>query len=197
MQYRDLKFFAEVVAPHLGSSHGVLEGDALQWQSFMTDDGTPLGLSWDWGTSDKLPTIRCSIEPIGQHAGTLLDLSNLKVGPAFQNKLVRALPDIRLQWFYHFDKFFNTRNEKDTGLDKDVEDHNTSIFYAFDLSETKVTAKAYFFPKYRARIHGQSKLEVLSREIIWKLGLWSTTSSSIRATLVWNTRCWPLTTSTR
>ncbi|ROV89425.1 hypothetical protein VSDG_08679 [Cytospora chrysosperma] len=165
MQYRDLKFFAEVVAPHLGSSHGMLEGDAPQWQSFMTDDGTPLELSWDWGTSDKSPIIRYSIEPIGQHAGTLLDLRNLKVGPAFQNQLGRALPDMRLDWFYHFDKFFNTRTEKDTELDKDVKDHNTSIFYAFDLSESKVTAKTYFFPKYRAQIHGQSRLEVLSQAI--------------------------------
>ncbi|KAI1145734.1 aromatic prenyltransferase [Nemania diffusa] len=130
----------------------------------MTDDGTPLELSWDWGTNDGPPTIRYSIEPIGLHAGSSLDPSNVIAGPAFQEELLRSSVDMRLEWFQHFKEFFDARDEEG-GFVQDAEDHNTSIFYAFDLSPTEVTVKAYFFPKMRARAKGQSNLEVLSQAI--------------------------------
>ncbi|MCJ1449484.1 MAG: hypothetical protein MMC23_010004 [Stictis urceolatum] len=163
IQYRDLKFFAEVVAPHLGASHEAsVEGGASPWPSFMTDDGTPLELSWDWGTKDSLPTIRYSIEPIGLHAGTLLDPYNLAIGPAFQDQLVRSLPEMRLEFFQHFTSFFNSYIKHEAGPN---DDHRSSIFYAFDLAATEITAKVYFFPKMRARAFGQSNLEVILQAI--------------------------------
>ncbi|TRX89555.1 hypothetical protein FHL15_009599 [Xylaria flabelliformis] len=164
LQHRDLKFFATSVAPYLGVSRETTEGNTLQWPSFMTDDGTPLELSWDWGTKDGPPTIRYSIEPIGLQAGSSIDPGNLIAGPAFQEELDRSLVDMRLEWFQHFKEFFHVRNDK-AGFVQDVADHNTSIFYAFDLSPTEVTAKVYFFPKMRAQAKGQSNLEVLSRAI--------------------------------
>ncbi|KAI1746009.1 aromatic prenyltransferase [Xylaria scruposa] len=130
----------------------------------MTDDGTPLELSWDWGTKDGPPTIRYSIEPIGLQAGSSVDPGNLIAGPAFQEELDRSLVDMRLEWFQHFRKFFDVRNDE-AGFIQDAADHNTSIFYAFDLSPTEVTAKVYFFPKMRAQSKGQSNLEVLSQAI--------------------------------
>ncbi|KAI1121821.1 tryptophan dimethylallyltransferase-domain-containing protein [Nemania abortiva] len=164
LQYRDLKFFATSVAPYLGVSRETIEGSAPPWPSFMTDDGTPLELSWDWGTKDGPPTIRYSIEPIGLYAGSSLDPSNLIAGPAFQEQLTQSAVEMRLEWFDHFKEFFNG-NDGECGFVQDAEDHNTSIFYAFDLSPTEVTAKAYFFPKMRARAKGQSNLEVLSEAI--------------------------------
>ncbi|KAI1174695.1 tryptophan dimethylallyltransferase-domain-containing protein [Nemania sp. FL0916] len=163
LQYRDLKFFATNVAPYLGVAPENINGDIQRWRSFMTDDGTPLELSWDWGTKDGPPTIRYSIEPIGLHAGSSVDPGNLIAGPAFQEQLLRSLPNMRLEWFYHFREFFNAYDNK-TGFVRDAEDHNTSIFYGFDLS-TEVTAKVYFFPKMRARATGQSNLEVLTQAI--------------------------------
>ncbi|KAI0096638.1 tryptophan dimethylallyltransferase-domain-containing protein [Nemania sp. FL0031] len=162
LQYRDLKFFATDIAPYLGISHETTQGDTPRWPSFMTDDGTPLELSWDWGTKDGPPTIRYSIEPIGLHAGFLLDPSNLLAGPAFQKQLLNSSIEMRLEWFQHFKEFFDVPDRED-GFQRDIEDHNTSIFYAFDLSPTEVTAKAYFFPKTRARARGQSNLEVLTQ----------------------------------
>ncbi|KAI8947968.1 tryptophan dimethylallyltransferase-domain-containing protein [Xylaria longipes] len=164
LQYRDLKFFATSVAPYLGVSRETIAGNALQWPSFMTDDGTPLELSWDWGTKDGPPTIRYSIEPIGLFAGSSLDPGNLIAGPAFQEQLVRSLVDMRLEWFQHFEKFFDVRSDEASFM-QNAGDHNTSIFYAFDLSPTEVTAKVYFFPKMRAQAKGQSNLEVLSQAI--------------------------------
>ncbi|KAI1439288.1 aromatic prenyltransferase [Xylaria sp. CBS 124048] len=114
----------------------------------MTDDGTPLELSWDWGTKDDQPMIRYSIEP--EH-------------------LQRSLGNMRLEWFHHFREFFNGHEDGDKDGDRDAtgmsihdaKDHNTSIFYAFDLSPGEVTAKVYFFPKMRAQVTGQSNLDVL------------------------------------
>ncbi|KAJ8128307.1 hypothetical protein O1611_g5326 [Lasiodiplodia mahajangana] len=162
LQYRDLEFFATAIAPYLGISHEATEGDTPRWPSFMTDDGTPLELSWDWGTKDGPPTIRYSIEPIGLDAGSSLDPSNLIAGPAFQTQLLDSSIQMRLEWFQHFKQFFNVPDAED-GFQRDSEDHNSSIFYAFDLSPTEVTAKAYFFPKMRARAKGQSNLDVLTQ----------------------------------
>ncbi|KAI0010204.1 tryptophan dimethylallyltransferase-domain-containing protein [Xylariaceae sp. FL0662B] len=164
LQYRDLKFFAQVVAPNLGVSRERI-GDGTQWPSFMTDDGTPLELSWDWGTKDNPPMIRYSVEPIGLHAGTSLDPGNLTAGPALQEQLVHSLPSMRLEWFNFFKEFFEYRNLEESRFVEDVEDHNSSIFYAFDLSTTVITAKVYFFPKLRAKACNQTNLEVLTQAI--------------------------------
>ncbi|KAI1163401.1 aromatic prenyltransferase [Nemania serpens] len=130
----------------------------------MTDDGTPLEVSWDWGTNDGPPMIRYSIEPIGLYAGSSLDPGNMIAAPAFQEQLLHSLGNMRLDWFQHFKEFFDVRNEE-AGFVRDTGDHNTSIFYAFDSSPTEITAKVYFFPKIRARATGKSSLEVLSQAI--------------------------------
>ncbi|KAI1086998.1 aromatic prenyltransferase [Rostrohypoxylon terebratum] len=155
IQYRDLKFFAQVVAPYLGG--------ISSWPSFMTDDGTPIELSWDWGTKDSAPVIRYSIEPIGLHAGSSLDPYNLAAGPKFQDQLVRSLPEMRLELFRYFISFFNGHTGGDHETKGDNGDHQSSIFYAFDLAETGITAKVYFFPKIRAMLYGHSNLQLLTR----------------------------------
>ncbi|KAI0871050.1 tryptophan dimethylallyltransferase-domain-containing protein [Hypoxylon argillaceum] len=149
-QRRSLNFFKQLVAPNLGVFPATNSSLTKAWESFMTDDGTPVELSWDWGTSDSRPTIRYSIEPIGLQAGTSVDPRNLLVGPIFQDRLNQSLPDIRLEWFDYFKDFFD-----------DFQDHSSSIFYAFDLTESEITAKVYYFPKYRAISSGKSNLEVL------------------------------------
>lgn len=187
-QRRSLDFFKQLVAPNLGIFQGANSSYTNSWESFMTDDGTPLELSWDWGVKDSRPTIRYSVEPIGLQAGTSVDPRNLLVGPILQDRLNQILPDIRVEWFNFFTDFFSGkdqyelpdnnssviykwynnlinffrgRNNTKPGFLNGLEDHSSSIFYAFDLTETEITAKAYFFPKYRAVSSGQSNLEVL------------------------------------
>jgi DMATS type aromatic prenyltransferase len=165
LQYRDLKFFAEVVAPNLGLSRDKNAGNTPTWPSFMTDDGYPVELSWDWGSKDKPPKVRYSVEPIGPHAGSTLDPANLHAGVAFQEQLNQTLPSMRLEWYRHFEKFFNGCKIEGSSFIEDKKDNNTTIFYAFDLLATEVTAKIYFFPKMRATIYNQSNLEVLVQAI--------------------------------
>ncbi|KAI1095693.1 tryptophan dimethylallyltransferase-domain-containing protein [Rostrohypoxylon terebratum] len=166
MQHRSLVLFTQLVAPSLGVFQGSINNFKSSWHSFMTDEGSPLELSWDWGTSGGRPIIRYSIEPVGLLAGTLLDPTNSFAGPAFEDKLVQVLPEIRLEWFHYFKDFFSGEEAMKAEFSKDTQDHNSSIFYAFDLSDSGTTAKVYFFPKYRARSHGKSNLEVMLQAIV-------------------------------
>ncbi|KAI0193055.1 aromatic prenyltransferase [Xylaria flabelliformis] len=117
----------------------------------MTDDGTPLELSWNWGTWP--------------------DPRNLLAGSVFQDDSNRTLPDMRLESFYYLKDFFDGRTENETSDDKpwilsrSLRDHNSSIFYAFDLTEAVTTAIVYFSPKYRAESMGKSNLEVILQGI--------------------------------
>ncbi|KAI0190597.1 tryptophan dimethylallyltransferase-domain-containing protein [Astrocystis sublimbata] len=161
-QYRSLLFFKHLVAPHLGCFP--IPGHTQLWQSFMTDNGSPVELSWDWGTDGRRPTVRYSIEPIGLKAGTILDPLNMLVGPIFRDHLAHVLPKLQLEWFHHFQDFFLSCRDSCHGP-VDLQDHNASIFYAFDLTETETIAKVYFFPKYRAIADNDSPLNVLIRAI--------------------------------
>ena len=160
-QYHYLKFFASVVSSSLGVTHGIAGGQ-LSWPSFMTDDGIPIELSWDWGIGDKSPTIRYSIEPVGLDAGTSLDRYNQNAPSKFHFSLLGSLPGIDLEWFNHFKENFDCSD----GYNRQVQEgHCSQIFYAFDLTEPNVTSKAYFFPAPKARMNRQTKLTAISQAI--------------------------------
>lgn len=159
-QHRHLKFFAQVAAPCIGPA--LLQSS---WKSFMTDDGTPIELSWDWGTNGSRPTVRYSIEAIGPQAGTSVDPQNLNIEPEFERLVTRQLPETRLELYHHFKQFFNNPSYLlDDQLD--VGGHRTNLFYAFDLGTTETVAKAYFFPKTRAAACKQSSLDVILESIL-------------------------------
>ena len=62
-QYRSLKFFLTTVVPSLGISR--LDEECVpSWLSFMTDDGMPVEVSWDWGSGKGPSNIRFSIVPV-------------------------------------------------------------------------------------------------------------------------------------
>lgn len=95
-----------------------------------------------------------------------MDPSNSAASSALNEQLIRALPGMRLEWFNHFDQFFNGSDDHHIDTkSSSTDDHGTRIFYAFDLSADCVTAKTYFFPKFRANATGLSNLEVLSQAI--------------------------------
>ena len=161
-QYQNLKFYANVVASSLGIIHGTT-GSQLPWPSFMTDDGIPIELSWDWGMGNKSPIIRYSIEPVGLHAGTPLDRHNQYAASEFHHRLLKALPGSRLEWFDYFKERFNGID----CYDRQVHDgHSSQIFYAFDLHETNITSKAYFFPAPKARANAQTNLTAISQALV-------------------------------
>lgn len=160
-QYQALAFFAVVVAPNLGAAREPSLGPN-PWNSFMTDDGNPIELSWDWHTGNKLPTVRFSIEPVGVHAGTLRDTQNLYGASKFRRTLLQLPKRANVEWFDHFNAQFNCYDIADGSIE---EGHSSQVFFAFDLTADGITSKAYLFPGFKARTLGQSNLMVLSQAI--------------------------------
>lgn len=160
-QQRHVKFFNDFVAPELGQKHhtGSTNG---QWSSFMTDDGMPLEISWDWGFDRQQATIRYSIEPIGFEAGSSLDPLNKYASSRFLQNMRDLLPEADWQWSEHFQKEFIVFNES---LENDNEAHKSRFFAAYDLDESHNTMKAYYFPAFKANLMGQSKIDVLTSTV--------------------------------
>ncbi|KAI9148238.1 4-O-dimethylallyl-L-tyrosine synthase [Paramyrothecium foliicola] len=157
-QLRILYRFAYLVAPFLGPAP---EPDMALWPSFMTDDHTPIELSWDFHTGTEPPTIRYSIEPISPDAGTCSNPYNAKAGPDFRRALLKTFPDTDTTCLSHFEKFFCQPWDNDV-----PEGHLSTVFWAFDLRDTASTSKAYFFPGTIARATKQSNLAVVTRVIL-------------------------------
>ncbi|KAL2798936.1 aromatic prenyltransferase [Aspergillus keveii] len=158
-QHHILTFFGRTIAPYMGQAYNPL---SPQWRSFMTDDHHPIELSWDWHTGRKPPTVRFSIEPVGLQAGTSLDPDNSHADTVFRKALLKALPETNMEWFHHFDHELAPVHRGD-GL---MEGHPSKLFYAFDLTAKSITAKAYFFPSFKARETCQSNLQVMAVAIV-------------------------------
>ena len=161
VQYQNLEFFAVMVAPHLGAAQKS-PLDEKPWKSFMTDDGNPIELSWDWHTGTKSPTIRFSIEPVGLHAGTPIDPENRYAASEFRQALLRSRVGANFEWYDHFNEQFDCHGTVDTSAQ---EGHLSQSFFAFDLANAGITSKAYFFPGFKARAKGQMNLTVISQAI--------------------------------
>src|SRR5438034_8532334 len=158
-----LNFYASFIIPQLGPAPKT-GSRPPQWKSFMTDDATPIELSWDWGWERESPAIRYSIEPIGPNAGTSADLLNEYAGTCFVHQLNLMFPDTNLEWFGHFSKELLTFSRHDGGH-LSPEGHESRFFIAFDLHESNIVLKAYFFPAFKATETGVSKLAIVSQAI--------------------------------
>ncbi|RKK83911.1 hypothetical protein BFJ71_g14737 [Fusarium oxysporum] len=149
--------FANLVTPYLGVAPW---SELPRWESFMTDDNTPIELSWDFHTGADQPTIRYSIEPIGADAGTGTNQYNEGTAAAFKQALFKAYPDIETALLNHFEACFNG-----SWADRNPEGHCSTFFWAFDLNEKTSTNKAYFFPGVVAHATHRSKLIVITDAI--------------------------------
>ncbi|SPJ88014.1 uncharacterized protein FTOL_12483 [Fusarium torulosum] len=153
-----LHHFANLVTPYLGVAPW---SELPRWESFMTDDHTPIELSWDFHTGADQPTIRYSIEPIGADAGTSANRYNEGTAAAFKQSLFKAYPDIETALLDHFEACLNG-----SWADSIPEGHCSTFFWAFDLNEKAITNKAYFFPGAVAHATHRSKLAVITDAII-------------------------------
>jgi DMATS type aromatic prenyltransferase len=161
-QYQHLIFFAFLVVPELGPAPSQ-QLSIPNWKSFMTDDNTPIELSWDWGVNGDAPAIRYSIEPIGPHAGTSVDRFNQHAGPQLLRQLGKSLPGMDLKWFEHLSKDLLIFEDLD-GIN--TENHESRFFAAFDIHPSgATTVKAYFLPAFKAIKNAQPKLTVLSETL--------------------------------
>ncbi|MCJ1359522.1 MAG: hypothetical protein MMC33_009524 [Icmadophila ericetorum] len=123
----------------------------------MTDNGTPIELSWDWDSKKKSPTIRYSIEPIGITAGTPQDPHNCLATSKFHQRLQHLLTLTRLEWLDYFQGVFNCSDHSKFSAQKG---HRSRIFYAFDLNGSNTMTKAYFFPTFQPQENSNDHSDV-------------------------------------
>ena len=172
-QSRHLLFFLTLIVPELGkpplSSAQSVSGSP-QWKSFMTDDGTPIEFSWDWGCIDEgqPSTIRFSIEPIAPDAGSQIDPLNSNAGLSFMHRLQQVLPEIDLDCFDHFSNYFSTfkQAEVEPVSAANREQHQSQFFAACDLYRDSIKAKAYFLPALKSIQSGLSRLDLVSQSLV-------------------------------
>lgn len=149
------------ITPFLGAEH--VPGRQAQWKSFMTDDHTPIELSWDWRTGNEPPKIRFSIEPVGVDSGTHSDPHNHEAASKFRETVLQSLSPASMAWLDHFRTKLTCQNT--AGIDQ-VEGHRSTEFYAFDLNgDGSIMTKAYFFPGYKAKAMRCSNLEIITNTI--------------------------------
>ena len=161
-----LLFYFAFIAPELGPSLDLF-GRFPRWKSFMTDDGTPLEMSWEWGLGDSPPIVRLSIEPIGLTAGTPQDpLNQFATNRVVENvQHVSSTTDLRL--YHYFSKeliSYNVGHEsKDAALATTA--HQSRSFVAFDFGKTSNLLKAYFVPTFKAKETRQSALSLVTEAV--------------------------------
>lgn len=162
-QWEILLFYRIVLAPELGPYPDIL-GNFPHWKSFMTDDGMPIELSWDWGVGGNAPLVRLSIEPIGLQAGTLHDpLNRFATDRVVQNfGLISPSSDLRL--FHHFSKELLAYEHKHevNNMALSTAEHQSRSFVAFDFGKTGIMLKAYFIPKFSPQQASECTLGLIS-----------------------------------
>ncbi|MCJ1376203.1 hypothetical protein MMC20_007444 [Loxospora ochrophaea] len=167
-QIEILSFFATWVVPELGPALWSTSLNRSEWKSFMTDDGTPIELSWDWSRSKgQPPVVRFSIEPISSSAGSQADPWNTSAGLSFIRRLRHMLPEFDSRWLDHFSKDLLVSPNQTSDLDsKSQQDqHKSQFFIAFDIHRVGIMAKAYFLPVLKSAATGLTNWELIVRSI--------------------------------
>ncbi|KAF5525942.1 4-O-dimethylallyl-L-tyrosine synthase [Colletotrichum aenigma] len=119
-----------------------------RWESFMTDDHTPVELSWAWPDEQSTPTVRYSVEPIGWTAGS----ANEQAAASLLNRTRSYAQGLDLSWYRHF-----LRNGAVS---------SSQTFSAFDLeNDGSTTVKSYFIPTVKASSLGISNLDLVEQAI--------------------------------
>ncbi|KAG7006649.1 4-O-dimethylallyl-L-tyrosine synthase [Physcia stellaris] len=155
---KHLSFFRRSVAPAMGRSPGA-DGKPQNWTSFMTDDFTPIELSWCWKAGKALPVVRYAVEPIARTAGTGHEPLNFRATKELIRKSHSYCSDIELDWLRQCVSELLVQTETpETSADGD---DSSQIFLAWDLQEHGASLKAYFLPNLRTKQTGQSKLKLM------------------------------------
>ncbi len=165
-QYTSLLFYRSIIIPAMGEQPDV-GGRPSQWESYTTDDFSPIEYSWNWDGNGDKPKIRFAIEAIGPETGASVDLFNQRRSEDLISTLYGTSRHIDSQLFSHF---WNTLlvSSKDSTLISERAppySHRSSLFVACELERNKVHVKAYFMPMLRSLETNQPRTQVVARAI--------------------------------
>ncbi|KAL1601388.1 hypothetical protein SLS60_006300 [Paraconiothyrium brasiliense] len=145
-QYRILLFFWRYIVIHLGPYPEESQNKTLTpfWQSFMTDDNSPMELSWAWDSINSLPEIRFSIEAIGYEAGKAEDPHNQMETMKLISELKATQPHLVWELF----EYFHTAFQPPLG-NRNVNQefpHRSSLGLGIKCSRGSIRVGAYLTP---------------------------------------------------
>ena len=165
-QYDSLLFYYYFIVPRLGRRPAT-DGRPETFESYTTDDFSPIEYSWSWEGLNKCPKIRFAIEAIGPQSGTSADPFNKNTSMDLINHLNPTSSGGDLQLFHHFwNTLLVNTNDADTRkrIDAAAEpgSHRSSLFIACELGCRDMLVKVYFMPMLRALQTGQTRIEVFS-----------------------------------
>lgn len=159
-----MEFYYSVIIHGLGP-RPTPDGHSQRWQSFMTDDFTPIEFSWNWGNAEGRiePKIRFSIEAIGDEAGTPTDPWNQTATIDLVGQLRFILPGLDLQWFDNLSRKLISDNNNDVSAKcLKLQGHRSSLFLAFEFVGRTPKMKVYTLPLVRATKTPQSVSTIIS-----------------------------------
>ncbi len=168
-QYNSLIFYYYFIISRLGS-RPTTYGKSQGFESYTTDDFSPIEYSWSWAGLNKSPKIRFAIEAIGPESGTSADPFNQNMSMELINHLRSTLPGIDLQLFHHFwNTLLVTTNDAETtkriNTIAEPNSHRSSLFIACELGGSEMLVKVYFMPMLRALQTGQSRIETFQQSM--------------------------------
>lgn len=162
------EFFRKSVSPYLGFHPSATEAPQV-WKSFMTDDHTPVELSWCWSAAMDTPTVRYSVEPISKSAAQGADPVNTAANVRLLGETLPMAPDMDLYLHRHFRNLLNSRHlTQQTNTTLQLEVQQSQCFIAFDLLEKDIVVKQYYLPGQTAIREGSSNWNLV-RDSIQKL----------------------------
>lgn len=115
----------------------------------MTDDHTPVELSWCWSSPLETPTVRYSAEPIGKWAGQPADPNNTAASLRLFGDALQLSPEMDLYLHRHFQRLLMAPTTM-TNEDAAALIPQSQSFIAFDLLESTIVVKQYYLPARRA-----------------------------------------------
>ena len=156
-------FFSRRVARSLGP-HPASSTQQASWKSFMTDDNTPIELSWSWSAKRATPSVRYSVEPIGLSAGSPADPFNSRTSVELLGQTLPLAPSLDLSWYRYFMKALVVADGESDTVTAAAADMSQT-FMAFDLLDDSMVVKYYFLPAQKALSLSKSKLELVEDAI--------------------------------
>ncbi|KAJ4854539.1 tryptophan dimethylallyltransferase domain-containing protein [Trichoderma breve] len=155
------EFFRKSVSPSLGFHPSATEAPHI-WKSFMTDDHTPVELSWCWSAAKDTPKVRYSVEAISRSAAQGTDLVNAAANVRLLGDSLSIAPDMDLYLHRHFRNLLSSRHitqQTDATLQREVP--QSQCFIAFDLLEKGMVVKQYYLPGQTAVREGSSNWNII------------------------------------
>ncbi|GJJ14770.1 hypothetical protein Clacol_009038 [Clathrus columnatus] len=146
-------------APHLESKSGSpVQITKPTFRSYMTDDHTPVEISWQTNESGDV-VARFSIDPIiTQSRGMGVDFDLFEKLSASDV----IAPGLDLEWCRVCAKTLTVSSISLDNVNK-IAEYPSQFFIGFDCCLRGIVLKAYFMPEVRSKLSGVSKVDLVSQ----------------------------------